>query len=293
MNPFKRTFQSLLNTKDKIRDTFQKIGVISKITSEDLNNIEDCLLSADVGWELTEKIIENIKKNKNCSDKWEDVLIKSIESSLPNELELNNHFNKVIVVVGINGTGKTTVCAKLAKYYKDKGKKITLVAADTFRAAAINQLKIWAERIGVNFISNINSSDPASIAYDGANSGLNKKHDYIIIDTAGRLHNSENLMHELEKIHRIINKLTNDITVCMSLDANVGQNGIKQVEMFNKYLPIDNIILNKMDGTAKGGIVLSIFEKLGMPVSFLGVGERMDDIEPFNLTEYLKSLVEE
>ena len=293
MNLFKKTFRSLLKTKDKIRDTFQKIGVISNITNEDLDNIEECLLSADVGWELTDKIIEGIKKNKNYSEKWEDVLIKSIKSALPQELKMNNDFKKVIIVVGINGTGKTTACAKLAKYYKDKGKKITLVAADTFRAAAINQLKIWAERIQVNFVSNINSSDPASIAYDGTNSGLNKKHDYIIIDTAGRLHNSENLMYELEKIYRIINKLTKDVTVCMSLDANVGQNGIKQVEIFNKYLPINNIILNKMDGTAKGGIVLSVFEKLGMPVSFLGVGERIDDFELFSFSEYLKSLVEE
>ena len=198
-----------------------------------------------------------------------------------------------MIVVGVNGSGKTTTSAKLAQFFKNENKKITLVAADTFRAAAVEQLKIWADRISVNFISNTNSSDPASIAYDGANSGINNSHDHIIIDTAGRLHTSANLMQELEKIHRIVSKLTNEITIIMSIDANIGQNSIKQVQEFNKFLPIDNIIVNKMDGTAKGGIVLSILQSLKIPVSFLGIGESYSDIIPFNLDNYLNSMVKE
>ena len=211
-----------------------------------------------------------------------------------NKYEIKNvTFKQVMIVVGVNGSGKTTTSAKLAQFFKNENKKITLVAADTFRAAAVEQLKIWADRISVNFISNTNSSDPASIAYDGANSGINNSHDHIIIDTAGRLHTSANLMQELEKIHRIVSKLTNEITIIMSIDANIGQNSIKQVQEFNKFLPIDNIIVNKMDGTAKGGIVLSILQSLKIPVSFLGIGESYSDIIPFNLDNYLNSMVKE
>ncbi|MDC1050995.1 signal recognition particle-docking protein FtsY [Candidatus Marinimicrobia bacterium] len=194
-------------------------------------------------------------------------------------------------MVGVNGSGKTTSTAKLAQYFKQKSKKITLVAADTYRPAAIEQLKIWADRININVISNLNTSDPASIAFDGAKSGINKKHDHIIIDTAGRLHTSKNLMNELSKIYRVVSKLSDEITVCLSIDGNTGQNGLKQVEEFNKYLPIDNIILNKMDGTAKGGIVLSILNNLSLPISFLGYGEQYDDFDEFDIDKYLDILI--
>ena len=174
----------------------------------------------------------------------------------------------------------------------DNNKTVTLVAADTYRAAAIEQLKIWAERINIDFISNSKTSDPASISFDGANSGLKKNQDHIIIDTAGRLHTSKNLMLELEKVFRVVGKLSNEITVCMTLDANIGQNGIKQVQEFGKYLPINNIILNKMDGTAKGGIALSIINSLSVPISFLGIGEKYDDLIPFNFNKYIESLID-
>ncbi len=165
------------------------------------------------------------------------------------------------------------------------------MAADTYRPAAIEQLKIWADRININLISNLNTSDPASIAYDGSKSGMNKAHDHIIIDTAGRLHTSKNLMNELSKIFRVVKKLSDKVTVCLSIDGNTGQNGLKQVEEFNKYLPIDNIILNKMDGTAKGGIVLSILNNLSLPISFLGFGEQYDDFEEFDIDKYLDTLI--
>jgi len=292
MNIFKKTLLNLKNTKSKIRETFKKIKLKNSLTEDDIQNIEDCLLAADVGWELTERIISQIELSKGKSN-WEDVLIDSMKSNL-NECEIKNvMFKQVLIVVGINGSGKTTISAKLAQFFKNKNKKVTLVAADTFRAAAVEQLKIWADRISVNFISNNNSSDPASIAYDGANSGIKNNHDHIIIDTAGRLHTSTNLMRELEKIHRIVSKLTDQITIIMSIDANIGQNSIKQVQEFNKYLPIDNIIVNKMDGTAKGGIVLTILQSLKIPISFLGIGESYSDIIPFNLDNYLNSMVKE
>jgi len=293
MNLFKKTLSTLKITKEKIKNVFSNVNFKKPLTTEDINKIEECLLTADVSWELTEFIIKEIKNNRNKEIIWEKILINSIKKTIPNFNLKNNQFKKVIIVIGINGSGKTTTAAKLANYLKVKSKSVSLVAADTFRAGAINQLKIWSERLNVSFISNANSNDPASIAYDGTISGIKKNIDYIIVDTAGRLHTSVNLMKELEKLYRIVNKITDQITVIITLDANIGQNGIKQVEEFNKFLPIDSIILNKMDGTAKGGVALSIMNKLSIPISFLGIGESFEDIIPFDINNYLNSLVKD
>ena len=276
----------------------------SKIDDEVLDDLEEILVSSDVSVSTTLKIIDRIEarvqRDKYVGASELNNLLKQEIAGLleENSVKDQDGFSVpaldspyVIMVVGVNGVGKTTTIGKLAHKFKDKGLKVVLGASDTFRAAAVDQLKIWAERINVNFISNYNSSDPASIAYDGTNSGIKNNHDHIIIDTAGRLHTSANLMHELEKIYRIVSRLTTQITVLMSIDANIGQNSIKQVEEFNKYLPIDSIIINKMDGTAKGGIVLSILQSLKIPISFLGVGESYSDIIPFNLDNYLNSMV--
>ena len=287
---FNKTIKSFFKTKSRIRNVLSNIVSFSKLTSIEREQIEECLLSADVGWELTEKIIENLKSSKS-HDTWEDIMISSIKSSVNNINIKHDDFKRIVIIVGVNGSGKTTSTAKLAQYFKLNYKKITLVAADTYRPAAIEQLKIWADRININLISNLNTSDPASIAYDGSKSGLNKEHDHIIIDTAGRLHTSKNLMNELSKIFRVVKKLSDKVTVCLSIDGNTGQNGLKQVEEFNKYLPIDNIILNKMDGTAKGGIVLSILNNLSLPISFLGFGEKYDDFEEFDIDKYLDTLI--
>jgi len=289
MKLFKKTLSNLLKTKNTIRDTFKKISFSKHLDVDDLESIEQCLLEADVGWVLTDKIISNIKKNNSNYDKWESLLIKSIKDCIPDNKK--SIMKKIIIVIGVNGSGKTTTSAKLAKMFKNDNKSLTLVAADTFRAAAIEQLKIWADRANVNFVSNVNSNDPASIAYDGSNSGLKNKHNHIIIDTAGRLHTSTNLMKELEKVYRIVSKLSNDISVVMTLDANIGQNAIKQVREFNKFMPVDSIIVNKMDGTAKGGVILSILDELNLPISFIGVGEKMDDLIEFDIDDYLKSLI--
>ena len=291
MKIFKKAIDSLFNSKEKIRNAFSKIISFSKLSDKEKEEVENCLLSSDVGWELTEKIIGNLESQR-MEDSWEKLLIKSIKESIDNIDKKSGLLKQIIIIIGVNGSGKTTSAAKIAKYLKNNDKKVTLVAADTFRAAAVEQLNIWSDRLGIDFISNSNTADPASIAYDGAKSGISNNHDHIIIDTAGRLHTSKNLMMELEKIYRVLGKISNQITVCIAIDGNTGQNAIKQVEEFNAFLPIDSIILNKLDGTAKGGIALAIMNKLSVPISFLGVGETYNDLLEFDLDYYLKSLIE-
>ena len=290
MKIFKNTFSKIFKSKNKIKETFSKVLSFTSLTQDDKEKMEECLLSSDLGWELTEKILEKLEKNeKNYT--WEKILLKTLKSSIENLEISRNDINKVILIVGVNGSGKTTSAAKLANFLKINNNSVTLVAADTYRAAAIDQLKIWAQRTNINFISNPNTQDPASIAFDGVKSGITRNDDYIIIDTAGRLHTSKNLMNELEKIYRVICKLTEDISVFISIDGNTGQNGIKQAKEFGKVLPINNIMLNKMDGTAKGGIALSIMHDLKIPISFLGIGESYEDLLEFDLDNYLESLI--
>ena len=290
MKIFKKAINSLFKSKEKIRETFSNVLSFSKLSDNDIEKIENCLLSADVGWKLTDEIIGNLKKIKS-EDSWEKILINTIKNSIKDVDKRADKLKKIIIIIGVNGSGKTTSSAKLAKYLKDNNKKVTLVGADTYRAAAVEQLEIWSQRMNIDFISNPNTSDPASIAYDGSNSGISNNHDHIIIDTAGRIHTSKNLMMELEKIYRVVNKLSDQISVCISIDGNTGQNAINQVKEFNKFLPIDNIILNKMDGTAKGGIALAIINNLSIPISFLGIGETYNDLVEFDLDQYLESLI--
>tara|TARA_Y100000994_G_C15663429_1_gene430527 strand:+ start:222 stop:1109 length:888 start_codon:yes stop_codon:yes gene_type:complete len=284
-----KIFSSIGNTRKNISNTFNKILNINFLSENDYLQIEECLLNADISWNITEQIIDQIKANPIESSNWEDILLNVFKNIL--NKPINAEFKQVILMVGVNGVGKTTTCAKIANSFKKNNNNVMLVAADTYRAAAINQLRLWSDSIGVSFISNDKSLDPASVAYDGVESGLAKKKDYIIIDTAGRLQNSDNLMNELKKIYRVISKLTDQITVVMNIDANIGQNSISQIEQFKNYVPIENIILNKMDGTSKGGIVLSVLDKFRLPISFIGVGEKIDDLVEFDLDDYLKSLI--
>lgn len=290
MKIFKNTFSKIFKSKSKIKETFSNILSFSSLTDHDKEKIEECLLSSDLGWELTEKTISNLEKIE-VNETWRDVLFKTLKYSIENSNINDSSLKKVLIIVGVNGSGKTTSAAKIANFFKLNNKSVTLVAADTYRAAAVEQLKIWANRTNINFISNPNTKDPASIAFDGVNSGISNGDDYIIIDTAGRLHTSKNLMNELEKVYRVISSLTKEISVLISIDGNTGQNGIKQAKEFGKILPLDNIILNKMDGTAKGGVALSIMHELLIPISFLGVGESFEDLLEFELDSYLKSLI--
>jgi len=291
MNILKKTFSSLFETRNTIRNTFKKVFAGTTIDKENIELIENCLLSTDISWNVTEKIIKKIKNNFDKDLSWEEQLGKILKEILVCSSAIE--FKKVILMIGVNGAGKTTSSAKLANYLKGNNKQVSLVGSDTFRAAAIKQLKLWSDKLNVEFISNSKTSDPASVVYDGVNSGLSKKLDHIIVDTAGRLQNSINLMNELQKIFNVTKKLTDEISVVINLDANIGQNSLSQVEEFNKYIPIDSIILNKMDGTARGGIAISIIDKFKIPVSYLGVGEKIDNIIPFDVDNYISSLIEE
>ena len=290
MKIFKNTFSKIFNTQTKIKETFSNILSFSTLSNEDKTNIEECLLESDLSWNLTQETLKNLEKVKK-NETWENALYNSLKKSIES-LEIPSHdFKKVIIIVGVNGSGKTTSAAKIANFFKVNKKSVTLVAADTYRAAAVEQLKIWSQRTYINFISNPNTKDPASIAYDGVKSGIANNDDYIIIDTAGRLHTSKNLMNELEKIFRVVKSITDEISVFISIDGNTGQNGIKQAVEFGKVLPLSNVILNKMDGTAKGGSALSIMHKMLIPISFIGVGESFEDLIEFDLDYYLKSLI--
>ena len=290
MKIFKNTFSKIFNTQTKIKETFSNILSFSTLSNEDKTNIEECLLESDLSWNLTQETLKNLEKVKK-NETWENALYNSLKKSIES-LEIPSHdFKKVIIIVGVNGSGKTTSAAKIANFFKVNKKSVTLVAADTYRAAAVEQLKIWSQRTYINFISNPNTKDPASIAYDGVKSGIANNDDYVIIDTAGRLHTSKNLMNELEKIFRVVKSITDEISIFISIDGNTGQNGIKQAVEFGKVLPLSNVILNKMDGTAKGGSALSIMHKMLIPISFIGVGESFEDLIEFDLDYYLKSLI--
>tara|TARA_B100000941_G_scaffold181410_1_gene130179 strand:- start:29915 stop:30799 length:885 start_codon:yes stop_codon:yes gene_type:complete len=290
MSFFDKIFSSITNTRKNISNTFDNLLNVDSLSTEDYESVEECLLGADISWSIVEKTIETIRTENKNNMNWQKALYKSFKQNL-NCIE-HIKFKKVILMVGVNGVGKTTSCAKVANYFKLKNNKVSLVAADTYRAAAVNQLKLWSDKLKIDFISNEMSSDPASVAFDGVQSGLSKNTDHIIIDTAGRLQNSENLMKELKKIFSVISKLTDDISIAINIDANFGQNSISQIENFSNYVPIDNVILNKMDGTSKGGIVMSIVEKFKLPISFIGTGEKVSDIVEFNFEDYLKSLID-
>lgn len=194
-------------------------------------------------------------------------------------------------MVGVNGVGKTTTIAKLAKHYTDDGKKVMLVAADTFRAGAKEQLKVWAERLGIDVITGIDNEDPASVTYKGVNKGKENGADLIIVDTAGRLQNKKNLMEELKKIVKVIEKIILREPECfLVIDATTGQNGVLQAAAFKELIKITGIVITKMDGTSKGGIILAIREELGIPVRFIGLGERFEDLQEFDLDKYLYGL---
>ena len=288
MSILSKTFSSLFKTRSAIRDTFKKAMGKTVLSEDDYASIEECLLSADISWDITENIINKIKSESFKSDNWEDILIELLSNIILNK---KKDLEKIILMVGVNGVGKTTACAKLANHFKNLNKKVMLVAADTYRAAATNQLRLWSQQLNIDCISNDKTSDPASIAYDGVQSGLSKDFDYIIIDTAGRLQNSKNLMNELEKVYKVISKLSEEISVVMNLDVNIGQNSISQIKEFNNIIPIDTVILNKMDGTSRGGIALSIIDNSDIPISFIGVGEKMDHLIEFDPDEYIKSLI--
>ena len=286
----KKTISGLTKTRSKLSSLFAKISGKTILTDDDIQDLEEALLGADIGWELTDSIIEQLKAPDKAEISREDRFQQCIQQYLSDVNEVSE-LQKVILLVGINGTGKTTSAAKLGGYFSSSGQSVSLVAADTYRAAAVEQIRIWAERLNLHLTANDKSADPASVAYDGVSSGITKNLDRIIVDTSGRLHTSANLMKELEKIYRVVLKLTDAVDVLITIDANTGQNGLQQAQEFAKYIPLSGVILTKMDGTARGGIAIQIMKELNLPVYFLGVGEQVDDLVPFDRESYIKGLI--
>ncbi len=279
----------------------------SKVDEEVLDNLEEVLVSSDVGVTTTLRIIERIEarvardKYLNTSE-LNKILKEEIVSLLENNISVTqidfsaatNVTPYVIMVVGVNGSGKTTTIAKLAHQYKNAGKKVLLGAADTFRAAAIDQLQIWADRAGVEMVRQNMGSDPASVAYDTLKSGVAGKYDVVIIDTAGRLHNKINLMTELSKIKRVMEKVIPDAPheVLLVLDGSTGQNAFEQAKQFTASTDVTAMAITKLDGTAKGGVVIGISDQFRIPVKYIGLGEKLDDLQIFNPYEFVDSLFE-
>ena len=274
-----------------------------KVNKEYFDNLEEVLIEADVGVSLTlsviDELIEKARKEKiSDADEINEALIdilfqKYVQDNKDVDLEIKFKENSptICLVVGVNGVGKTTSIAKLANWYKNKGKKVLIIAADTFRAAAQEQLDVWAKRINVDIVSGKNNSDPSSVLYDGLNKAKDN-YDLVIIDTAGRLQNKVSLMNELSKMRRVISKLCEDsiVETFLVLDATTGQNGVSQAKSFFDATGLTGIIITKMDGTSKGGIILSIKNELGIPVRFIGLGEKIDDLQLFDLEKYLYGL---
>ena len=287
-----KIFQALRRTRETVSDAFESV-IKQKVTPESLDELEDTLISADMGFATVETVLGVVEKNhkKGFINKVESYLVSELQDE--NKVELGHKKSVVLMVVGVNGTGKTTSAAKLANHYKSLGKKVLLVGADTYRAAAAEQLKIWAKRVDVNIVCNEKSQQPSAVLFDGLTAAQSQGVDITIVDTAGRLHTYKNLMAELEKMYRVVESRFPEYEIhsLITLDASLGQNSLIQAREFANTVQVDGAVLTKMDGTAKGGIVFPLFKELNIPVKFIGVGEDLDDLIVFNRNEYVQGLL--
>lgn len=300
-------FDKLKNGLTKTRESIAKqvnnvFSVFVKVDDELFENLEEALIMADIGVETSTYIIEKLRDNVKHKHITDGNLVKeelkSIISEILSTLDTTVDTSttpSVILVIGVNGVGKTTSIGKIASHYKSVGKKVLLAAADTFRAAAIDQLDIWAQRSGCDIIKHQENSDPAAVVFDACTAAKARGADILICDTAGRLHNKKNLMAELAKINRVIERELPDSAreTLLVLDATTGQNAVSQAKLFSEAADITGIILTKLDGTAKGGIVISIAKEQNVPVKFVGVGEGIDDLQEFNSDDFAKAIFEE
>jgi len=267
-----------------------KIKVTELLNKPDLDELTNELITADIGAELAHAIIEQTRKLKSATPE------ESLHTVLLSHLSRKERSISIasgvtaVMVVGVNGTGKTTSVAKLARHFQNNG-TVVLAAADTFRAAAVEQLQTWGQRIGVEVVSGKENSDPASVAFDAIDKSQKLSASFLFIDTAGRLHNKSDLMNELEKIKRVIEKVCPVSEVLLVIDATTGQNGLQQARVFTEAVQVTGIILTKLDGSARGGIALAIEDALDIPIKFVGTGESIDDLDPFNPDEYIRGLI--
>ncbi len=297
MGIFEKIKRGLLKTKENISKKIFEVFKAKNLDENFYEELENALIGADMGVTATEQIIGELKESvykkkitepEKAKSELRRILIESIDYEIP-EYE----YPLVLLIAGVNGVGKTTAVGKLANLFKEQGKSVIVAAADTFRAAASEQLEIWAERAGVRIVKHNEGSDPAAVVFDAIASMKAKKTDVLIVDTAGRLHNKKNLMNELEKINRVIDRELPeaDKRSYIVLDATTGQNAVSQVEVFDEAIDIDGIILTKLDGTAKGGVVMAISAEYEVPVVYIGVGEKIDDLLPFSAEEFVSAIL--
>lgn len=275
-----------------------------KVDEEYFESLEELLISADVGASLSMEIVDEVRSEARLNkitdtEKLLKILVEKMYIAYSKDIDLEEKIHyadegpTVIMMMGVNGVGKTTSIAKLTHKIKQEGKRVLWVAGDTFRAGAVEQLAVWAERVGVELVSGKENADPSSVIYDGVNKAVKENYDVVICDTAGRLQTKINLMNEASKMVKVIKKVVPDgpHEVFLVIDATTGQNGVYQAKVFAETVGVTGIILTKMDGTSKGGIILAIKDQLGIPVRYIGLGEKLDDLEEFDLTQYLNGLV--
>ena len=301
MGFFSKLKEGLTKTRKSLTEKIEKVIIgYADIDDDLLDELEDALIQADVGVKTSLQLMDDVragikKKQINSPEDLKPFLIKRITEMLnegSDETNIAKSGPTVILVIGVNGVGKTTTIGKLGRYYKEQGKNVMFAAADTFRAAAIDQLEIWGQRVNVPVIKHEEGSDPAAVVFDAVKAAIARKVDILIIDTAGRLHNKANLMTELNKIQRVIKREIAEAPheTLLVLDATTGQNAISQAELFTKSAPISGLVLTKLDGTAKGGVVIGLKSELSMPVKWIGVGEGMDDLRPFVANDFAAAL---
>ena len=302
INSFEKLKRSLAKTKQNLLGKITRVVSRRKIDDELLEEIEEILIEADVGVKATMKLIENLKekaKERKLTEGEQviSLLQEEIASILIREgaptVSENDKRPVVWLIVGVNGGGKTTTIGKLATRFSSEGKKVVIAACDTFRAAAIDQIAIWAERSGVDIIRSAEGSDPAAVAFDAAKAAAARSADILLVDTAGRIHTKSNLMEELKKIRRVTAKALPNCPIYSKLiiDGSTGQNAISQVQVFTEAVGCNGIIVTKLDGTAKGGVIIAIAEELGLPVDFIGLGEGIDDLQPFDPKQFAEALL--
>ena len=296
---FDRVKAGLEKTKNNFVKKVETIVIgYAEIDDDFLDDLEATMLTGDLGPKTTTYLMKEIRRGvtegliNNTSEVMPFMEERITEMLGAQEEVLELHKPEVILVVGVNGVGKTTTIAKLAHYYAEQGKKVIIAAGDTFRAAASEQLSIWADRVGVSIVKHKEGADPAAVVFDACASAIAKEADLVIVDTAGRLHTKVNLMEELKKIGRVADKQIPGAPhqTLLVLDGTTGQNAVSQAKLFGEVVPVTGIVVTKLDGTAKGGVVISIKEELGVPVRWIGVGEQMDDLRPFNAKEFANAL---